>query len=118
MLNQIPIIFVLFISAILFSCDGGPKLNVTRSPGDTSTTLTASIDDGKIYYQTNCGGCHSAGNDDPVAVFSASDLSVSTHISNDVSKYGGATSFLMKRFTKIPEQRVIDLRAYLNSINP
>lgn len=113
MKNHYRNIFILSVCLIVFSCDGGPKLN-----GKPAVTLTPNIADGKIYYETNCGGCHAAGNDDLSSAFgdkTKMDLKASQKIVSNMSQQGGPNK-LMARFTNIREQRVLDLIAYLKNV--
>lgn len=76
------------------------------------------VTNGSIYYQTNCALCHKAGQDDPVSAFGASDLA-QRHavITSDMSNFDATSSFnLMGAFSNIPAQRVVDLKAYLESV--
>ncbi|MCP4981790.1 MAG: cytochrome c [Gammaproteobacteria bacterium] len=77
--------------------------------------LTAS---GSTYYQTNCATCHKAGADDVTSAFGASDLAQKQDmIVIDMSTYDMFSSFnLMMAFSSVPDQRVADLKSYLESI--
>lgn len=120
MKNRYSITFILSFSILLFSCDGGPKDNSNPvDQGNNGGATQASIANGQIYYETNCGDCHSAGTTDPSKAFNASDLKLSTRITSNMSNntvYGG-TNGLMKRFSAIPQHRIDELKAYLGSIN-
>ncbi|MFV2061600.1 MAG: hypothetical protein ACC653_13020 [Gammaproteobacteria bacterium] len=118
MINRYSKIFMLFACVILSACDG-PKLNSSKTTTPLGGgQLVANKDNGKIYYETNCGGCHKAGADDLNAVFGAPDLASSTKIASDLSQFGGVNSKLMKRFSNISKQRVLDLNEYLGKVNP
>jgi len=110
-------ILIVLFSVCLFSCDGGPKRTGRASDLGTINGLTASATNGKIYFATNCSRCHAAGNDDTVSAFgdkSKMDLKAKhAKIQSNMSDYD-STNLLMGRFTNIPNQRVIDLQAYLS----
>jgi len=107
---------IVSFSLAIISCDGGPKKN--GIPAGTPKVET-NIANGKIFYETNCGGCHSAtGSDDVITAFNATDLTKSRAIETDMSNkaiYIG-TNNLMKRFSNIPDYRIKELKAYLNSL--
>jgi mono/diheme cytochrome c family protein len=110
---------ILIVFTVLISCDGGPKINGAKAPENTDAVKKQlAINNGRIYYETNCSGCHAAGNADPTSAFNASDLKLSTKITTDMSGtiiYGGQYD-LMKRFTAVPRNRIDDLKTYLTSV--
>ena len=110
------LIFVLVISVVMVSCDGGPKRTGSSPRGSqTNVGLTASVTDGKIYFDYNCGGCHAAGSDDNESAFGdivLMDLKNNQKISNNMSQFGG-TFELMNGFSNLSPQRVLDLQTYL-----
>ncbi len=73
---------------------------------------------GAIYYQNRCGVCHSAGRDDVTSAFGAVDLARRQDmIVGDISNFDQKSGFnMMGTFNNIPEQRVVDLKAYLESV--
>lgn len=107
--------FLISFAVFAVACDGGPK---RRASGKLTELNLLEIANGKIFYEANCGGCHSAGLIDPISAFGASDLTKSNHISTDMSNqiiYGGPFN-LMKRFSNISKDRIRELKAYLVSI--
>ena len=79
---------------------------------------TGFIADGATYYQTNCATCHKAGQDDTTNAFGAADLAQKQDmITNDMSNYDQTTGFnMMLSINNVPDQRVADLKAYLESV--
>jgi len=73
---------------------------------------------GSTYYQTNCGACHKAGQDDPTSAFGASNLAQRHDMmTTDMSNFDTTSTYtLMGAYSNIPAQRVADLKAYLKSV--
>jgi len=80
--------------------------------------VAGKVTDGSTYYQTNCAACHKAGQDDPTSAFGASDLAQRQDmIVADMSTYDTTSTFnMMMVFNNVPEQRVADLKSYLESV--
>ena len=79
---------------------------------------TGLVADGSTYYQTNCATCHKAGQDDPTSAFGASDLAQRQDmVATDMSNFDATSTFnMMLVFNNVPDQRVADLKAYLESV--
>jgi len=111
------IVSLLILGSLLISCGGGDD-----APKTTKTTsITAVAADGKIFYQYECGGCHSAGKDDGISAFASSDLAQKQNlIKANLSEFGATginnVENIMGRFSNLSEQRVADLKAYLKSL--
>jgi len=112
MKKYLKITSLLVYGLLLISCGDGdddPSTNIQ------SGLKVASAVNGKIYYQHNCGGCHSAG-DDKTVMFNAIDLAQNQDkIKTDMSEYGGFY-LLMGRFTHISQIRVDELKAYFKTL--
>ncbi len=108
------LIILFSVSVFLASCGGGSD----TKPVVTEVKGTAS--NGKIYYQYECSGCHSAG-DDFTRALGASDLAQKQKlIKSNLTQYGDTLlpniGGLMGQFKNLSEQRVADLKAYLASL--
>ena len=112
------IISVITLSLVLASCfDSGSEETVT--PAVTPpVALVGVAANGAIYYQTNCGICHQIGQHDPTSAFGASDIAQKHNmITSDMSDFDTTSTFnLMASYNNVPEQRVADLKAYLESV--
>jgi len=112
-------IYLLIISGLLLSaCDETSSKPKTKP----IVPLVGVLEDGKIYYQSQCGVCHSAGEDRSTA-FGALDLSQLQvdRIQSDMSDLGGVIVSgtlipLMGRIKNVPPQRVADLKAYFSTL--
>ena len=109
---------VVILSLVLAGCldsNSGEAVTPAVTPSATRVGVTA---DGAIYYQTNCGICHKIGQHDPTSAFGASDLAQKHNmIITDMSDYDRTSTFnLMASYNNVPEQRVADLKAYLESV--
>lgn len=119
MKNKYIMFFIILFTVVITSCDSGPKNNdpKTTTP-NTNTTITGISAQGKIYFETNCTGCHAAGTDDTTTAFGATDLKLTKDIKTDMSVYGDQSNLnLMARFSNVSAQRVADLKAYMASLN-
>ena len=113
------LILILVLSLSLLACDDTKTKPKTEPP----VPLVGVVADGKIYYQSQCGTCHSSGDDRSTAFGATKDLS-KVHverIQKDMSDLGGVNVAgvivpLMGRLTNIRPQRVADLKAYFGSL--
>lgn len=90
----------------------------TTPPPAVPLPPTGIVLDGKTYYSSNCGTCHKAGTEDTTAAFGASDLAQKQDmIVTNMGDYDLSLN-LMTAFSNVPSQRVLDLRAFLQSVQP
>ena len=104
------------LSLALTSCfESGSE---EAAPPPVTPPPTGLAADGATYYQSNCASCHKAGADDTTAAFNASDLAQKHEmIAVDMSTFDTTSTFdLMLTYSNLPEQRVADLKAYLESV--
>ena len=109
---------VVTLSLVLAGCfDSNSEEAVTPAVTPSATQVGVAAN-GAIYYQTNCGICHQIGQHDPTSAFGASDLAQKHNmITTDMSDFDAASTFnLMASYKNVPEQRVADLKAYLESV--
>ncbi len=109
---------VVTLSLMLASCfDSGSEEAVSPAVSPPAVLVGVAAN-GAIYYQTNCGICHKSGQNDPTSAFGASDLAQKHNmITTDMSDFDTTSTFnLMASYNNVPEQRVADLKAYLESV--
>ncbi len=112
----IVVAIIITISIVLATCY--ESSSEKPPPPPVVPPLAGVAVNGSIYYQNNCGSCHKAGRDDPASAFGASDLAQRhARITSDMSNFDATSTFnLMGAFSNIPAQRVVDLKAYLESV--
>jgi len=108
---------VITLSLVLAGCIDSSSEQVVPTV-NPSAALVGVAENGAIYYQTNCGICHQIGQHDPTSAFGASDLAQKHNmITTDMSDFDTTSTFnLMASYINVPEQRVADLKAYLESV--
>ena len=109
---------VVTLSLVLAGCFDSSSEEAVPPAVSPPAALVGVTANGAIYYQTNCGTCHKIGQNDPTSAFGASDLAQKHNmITTDMSDFDAASTFnLMASYKNVPEQRVADLKAYLESV--
>jgi len=109
---------VVTLSLVLAGCLDSNSGEAVPPAVSSPTALVGIAENGAIYYQTNCGICHQIGQNDPTSAFGASDLAQKHNmIITDMSNFDTTSTFnLMASYNNVPEQRVADLKAYLESV--
>jgi mono/diheme cytochrome c family protein len=109
---------VITLSLVLAGCFGSDSEQAVTPAVNSPTALVGVAENGAIYYQTNCGICHQVGPNDPTSAFGASDLAQKHNmITTDMSNFDTTSTFnLMASYNNVPEQRVADLKAYLETV--
>ncbi len=106
---------VLFNLALAGCYQSGSETTPPPAVALPPAPLVGSVDSGKIYYESNCSTCHSLGTDYTPPHFGASNLALKQDmITSNMSDYDLATQ-LMTAFNNLPEQRVLDLQAFIAS---
>ena len=109
---------VVTLSLVLAGCSGSGSEEAVAPATNPPVAVVGVAENGAIYYQTNCGICHRMGRLDPTSAFGASDLAQKQNmITSDMSGFDTTSTFnLMASYNNVPEQRVADLKAYLESV--
>lgn len=90
----------------------------TTPPPAVPLPLVGVVDNGKTYFESNCSACHSLGVDYTPPHFGASNLAQKQDmIATNMSDYDPTTQ-LMTAFFNVPDQRVVDLKAFIISKSP